>query len=519
MANLKALFVILCLSLPVFWIAEKFVCEFTTNKIDFLRRRNLWIALTVLAFASHSYWVYVIGAILIIAFGARQEKNRLALFAALMMAVPSFGATIEGFAGIQQFVQINHLRLMSALIFIPAYVNIRRRPGVLPFGRTTADKLLFAYIAMQLTLQFSVSSMTALARYAIYSFLEVFLPYYIASRGLKDFNNYRETFTAFFMAVMIMAPVAIFEYARHWLLYSQLAGSMGLSDNMGSYMGRSDSLRAQVSAGHSIALGYAVVVALGLLVYVQKFISSRILIILAVTLLIGTLVATGARGPWVGSAAVLAVVLLTGPGKFRRLIKGVAIVIPVIFALSFTTFGQDIFDALPFIGTVDVESIDYRQRLFDISMVVIWQHPFFGVFDYLVNPLMQELIQGDGIIDVVNSFLGVALTYGFIGLGLFCGIFACAGLGVRRVMRQSENTSEWNLLGRSLMAILAGILITIVTVSSISFIPWIYWIVVGLCVGFAHLGLKNASNLDLNLSDGSYSDIVMPNIPFGIKSS
>ena len=491
MVNLKALFVILCLSLPVFWISKKYVCQYTTSETDFIRRRNFWIAITILAFASQNYWIYVVGTIFLITFGARLETNRLAMFLALMMAVPSFGETIKGFAGIQQFVQVNHLRLLSALLLMPAYFAIRRQPGVLPFGRTTADKFLLGYLVLQLSLQFSVSSITALFRYGLYSFLEVFLPYYVASRGMRDLHRYRETITALVMAILIMTPVAMFEYARHWLLYAELAGSMGLVDNMGSYMGRNDALRAQASAGHSITLGYALAVALALLVYVRRYVDNRALVALALVSLLAALFATGARGPWVGSVAVLAVVMLTGPGKLVRIFKAVLIVAPILVILSFTAFGQTLFDTLPFIGTVGSESVDYRQRLFDISIVVILQHPFFGAFDYLVNPAMQELIQGDGIIDVVNSFLGVALTYGFVGLGLFCSVFVCAGLGVWRVLRNSNPSSETNLLGRSLLAALVGILVTIVTVSSIGLIPWVYWIIAGLCVGYANLGLQH----------------------------
>ena len=487
MANFKALFVILCLSLPVFWIARRSACEFATNEVDFLRRRNFWIFLTVLAFASHNFWIYVVVASFVLAMGARHEPNRLALYVALMMAVPSFGATIQGFAGIQQFLQINHLRLLSALILIPAYLYIRRQTNVLPFGRTAADKCLLGYIMLQLLLQFSVSSLTALVRYSIYSFLDIFLPYYVASRGLRDIHYYRDALTTLVLAIVIMAPIAVFEYLRHWLLYSELAGSMGVVDGMGSYMGRSEALRAQASTGHSIVLGYAVTVALGALLYVRRLFSSKALVVLALILLFATFVATGARGPWVGAAAVLAVVLITGPDRMMRISKGLLIVVPVVIILSLTPFGINLFETLPFIGSVDIESIDYRRRLFDISMVVIWQNPLFGAFDYLVNPTMQELIQGDGIIDVVNSFLGVALTYGFVGLALFCGVFACAGISVWRVLRTTETTSELSLLGRSLLAMLAGILVTIVTVSSIGFIPWMYWIVAGMCVGYSQL--------------------------------
>ena len=487
MLELKALVVILGLSLPVFWLARAAACEFACERADFNRRRNLWIAITILAFVSRNFWVYMAGAALLLAVGARRETNPLALFLALLMAVPAFSEVIPGFGGIRQIMSLSHVRLLSIMLLLPAYLLIRRQPGVLPFGRTMADKCLLAYLAMQLLLQMPIVSLTASARLTIYSFIDVFLPYYVASRGLRDLQGYRDALMAAVLAVVLMTPVALFEYFRHWLLYSTLAESMDVYTNFGSYLSRGGSLRAVVSSEHSIILGYLVTVAMGLVLFVRKLIRSRALVALAVALLVSALIAAGARGPWVGSAAVMLVVILTGPDKFKSAIRVGMIAVPVLAALSFTEAGRRLFELLPFIGTIDTDSIDYRRRLFDTSMLVIWQSPWFGSFDYLINPNMQELVQGEGIIDVVNSFLGVALTFGIVGLSLFSGVFALAGWGVWSGLRYADPTGELHLLGRSLLATLVGVLVCIVTLSSIGVVPWIYWTLAGLCVGYAQL--------------------------------
>ena len=156
MNNLKALIVILALSLPVFWIARTPACEFANQKVDFDRRRNLWIAVSLLAFASNSFWIYMIGGALLVAFGAQREPNRLALFLALMMAVPAFDETIPGFGDIGQIFTLSHVRMLSIVLLLPAYVVIRRQPQVLPFGRTTVDKCVMAYVVLRLLLQMPV---------------------------------------------------------------------------------------------------------------------------------------------------------------------------------------------------------------------------------------------------------------------------------------------------------------------------------------------------------------------------
>lgn len=487
MADLKALIVILALSVPVFLIARAPACEFANEKADFDRRRNLWIGITLLAFVAHSFWIYVTGAVLLVAFAAQRETNRLALFVALMMAVPAFSEIIPGIGGIRQIISLTHVRMLSIVLLLPAYLAIRRQPEVLPFGRTAADMCLLGYVVLQLVLQVSIASFTAISRSAIYSFTDVFLPYYVASRGLRDLRAYRDTLMAMVFAVVLMAPVAVFEYVRHWLLYSAMAGAMGVNSAMGAYMTRSDSLRAVVTAEHSIVLGYLATLALGLFIFVRGSISSRTISALALSLLLATLIASGARGPWLGAAAAFVVVLLSGPDKLNRAFKAALVAVPVIAVLSFTEFGQRLFAVLPFIGTSETGSLDYRQRLFDISIPVILQSPWFGAFDYLVNPAMQELIQGDGIIDVVNTFLGVALTFGMVGLSLFCGVFMFAGWSVWAALRRTHPRSDLNLLGRALLATLIGTLVTIVSVSSIGVIPLVYWMLAGFCVGYARL--------------------------------
>ncbi len=106
------------------------------------------------------------------------------------------------------------------------------------------------------------------------------------------------------------------------------------------------------------------------------------------------------------------------------------------------------------------------------------------------------MIQGQGIIDIVNTYIGIALSFGLIGLTLFVVFFVCVLQGIRKGMRSFPNEDdEARRLGRALLATLAGILITIVTVSSITVIPVVYWSVAGLGVAYAQMArrLKHTS--------------------------
>jgi O-antigen ligase len=96
---------------------------------------------------------------------------------------------------------------------------------------------------------------------------------------------------------------------------------------------------------------------------------------------------------------------------------------------------------------------------------------------------MQQLKQGQGIIDIVNTYLGVALASGFVGLALFCGFFLVVLVELVLALRRAGGDTY--PLGQTLFCALLGILVMIFTTSSIGLIAVIYWSVAGLAQGYA----------------------------------
>ena len=130
------------------------------------------------------------------------------------------------------------------------------------------------------------------------------------------------------------------------------------------------------------------------------------------------------------------------------------------------------------------------------KLIVIQRYPWFGSIDYLETPEMQAMMQGEGIIDLVNTYIQVALATGFVGVGLFAGFFALVVIGVYRAMRSlPDRDGEVYLLGRALLSTLLAILVTISTVSNISIIPFVYWSVAGLGVAYVQIVKNNLNNL------------------------
>jgi O-antigen ligase len=205
-------------------------------------------------------------------------------------------------------------------------------------------------------------------------------------------------------------------------------------------------------------------------------------------LLVVGLIAPVSRGPWVGAAAILLVFIATGPSPGRGFVKLGLLGIVAVPVLLVTPVGEKIIDLLPFVGTVEEVNVTYRQRLLEVSLQVMMQNPFFGTPDYIFSPEMQTMRQGEGIIDIVNTYLAVVLGSGLAGLLLFSGFFIAIGFGIFKGMRSlADRNDEEYLLGRTLFSTLLGILVIIFTVSSISVVPTVYWAVAGLGVAYTRM--------------------------------
>jgi len=261
-----------------------------------------------------------------------------------------------------------------------------------------------------------------------------------------------------------------------------------LTSGFTGYLGRGGLLRASASTGQPIALGYVMVVAIAFYAYLKDDVRSRLNRRIGGLILAAGLIAPLSRGPWVGAVASLATFIWTGPHAFKRLAS-----MAMIGTLAFATAavlpgGEKVVQLLPFVGTIEKENIDYREDLLTNATIVIERNPWFGSAEYLAAPEMERMRQGQGIIDIVNTYVGITLEYGLVGLGLFVGFFVLVLHGIYKAMRQSRSRDEeMYRLGRALLAALVGILVTIFTTSSIMIIPVVYWSVAGLGVAYTRI--------------------------------
>ena len=237
-----------------------------------------------------------------------------------------------------------------------------------------------------------------------------------------------------------------------------------------------EGLRAQASTGQPIPMGFAMAVALGFHLYLKTSVKSLKSWTLGLLALLGGLVSPLSRGPWIGAVTTVFVFTASARNPAKRLTQ-LGVVGAIVFSILLVSpFGDKLISLLPFVGTVDEVTVSYRQRLLAIGTELVLQNPFFGAYGFFLAPEMQELKQGNGMIDLVNTYLAVALGSGLVGLSLFLGFFISIVFGIFRAMHKlKKKDSEEYVLGQSLLGITLGMMVIIFTVSSITVIPVIYW--------------------------------------------
>lgn len=485
--HLRALVVILGIAVTVFAVIRVPITSLPCTPEDFARRRNLWFVLTLSAFLAHDFWLFVLIAGGALIWAQRAEPNRYALYLGLMLALPYMGAQIPGLGLVNELFTLTQMRVLSLFVLLPTYLWLRRQPGVQAFGTLWCDKLLLAMFVLEVVLTLPERTFTSVVRDSVlYKFTDVFLTYYVASRSLRSLQAFRDALGAFVAGAMVLCMVLVFESARDWLLYRSVDDALGASLGSGGiYLRRAGLLRAEGTAGQSIVAGFTCAVALGIFLYVGMLIKSLAWRTVCGAILVLGLIAALARAPWLGACLMLTIFVLLGPSPLAGAFKLVGVVFAVVVVLVVSGASDRVLDFLPWVGTVDANTVEGRERLAVVAFQVVLDNFWFGRFDYGQLPEIESLRDGSGIIDIVNTYLIIALKGGVTSLGLFVAFIAVALGGVIGGLRRlSDRRDERHALGRSLLATLAGVLFIIATVSPIFFVYPIYWSLAGLAVGY-----------------------------------
>jgi O-antigen ligase len=513
--TLKQMLTVLAIGAVIFWFAKPIAIRYTTND-NYNLRRNVWFTLTIIGFLSSNFFIcaFIVGPIIL--WAARKDTNPICLYLILMQALPSVPVNIP-MPGINGLIELNYARLLSMCVLVPIIIQIGRSKSKKlhrshPFG--TMDYLLIGFGILQTVLyivpdapnhMIVQDSWTNLLRRGFLFYLDIFVLYYAVSRSCANQNSLKEAIAAFCTSTIVIASIGIVESMRHWLLYVDVGARWRYELFSTIYSMRGGILRAQAASGHPLAFGLLITIGFGLWMYLRRSVSNWWYRNVAQCILILALLLTFSRGPWFGALIVYLSFSALGPHALSKMFKALGGIILVGSALFTTPFGDRIVHVLPFMGgTVDLDSYLYRQQLLASSLEVIKEHPFFG--DRFVYRDLESMRQGQGIIDFVNTYAEIALSYGLVGLGLFLGFILSGTLKAyaraRAAARKASN-DDLCILGVSLVACVVGTLVMIASNSFVGTSVTITYILMGLVAAYSSMCDMDRTSLvrDCDLAD------------------
>jgi len=486
---IKALIVLLTIGSGVFYFSKPLFLDFGIDASTLKNRWITWCLLTMAAFLSMNFWIFLVVVTLILVNSKKNNEDPIALFFFLIVILPVIRVEIPGFGGVRYILDVDHLRVATLILLLPLFFQERRRRSgaINPFA--VGDAVLLGYFIWTVILRYRWDDAIGIVRYSIYCFVDVGLPYYTISRCIKDIKSIEKLIANFALSGIVVAAVAIFEIIKYWLLYSSIPSALGLDSNA-AYLGRGELLRAMATSGQPIVLGYELVAVFGTFLYFYQSTTSRLRYLAILSLIVLGQISSLSKGPWLGFVLLGAVMIFTAKNKVKYTSYAILVFISASVVLPATDVGRKVIDYLPFVGGLDEGSATYRQLLFKKSLESISDNLWTGSIDYLYN--MEELRQGQGIIDLVNTYLSITLDTGLIGLFLFIGCIAF----VMRKTYAAKNTYAklaavmQEALGRVLLSILVGLLFIIAACSPISTIPIILTMFLSVALAYSQTTVK-----------------------------
>ncbi len=466
----------------------------------------MWIVTTVTAFVIPNFWLFItVVGVMLIALTKNKPIYKIAAFFVLLPSMPTATVFIPGFGIVNYVMSVNFQMFLTVLLLAPLAIGKKSSNRALK----TSELLLYTFFALTIISQYQAtsfihqgqviirdSSLTEVMRHAMSWGLIMIVPYLAISKTVKTTNDFKIIFMAIVFGIFLQACIGIAETLKGWHLYRVLNITMEMMGGTIIYLSRADMLRASASFAHPIVMGLTVAFGFGTLLYfyIDKIRNAKLMYWAVLGVFVLGLVASLSRGPWVGAALMVLTFIYTGDKFFQKFNKLALAGVFSLVILSILPGGQRIVNLIPYFDTSTeshaVSTISYRERLMEQSIKVIKKNPIFGSANYLQDPEMEKMRQGEGIIDMVNSYLAIALELGLFGLGIYLAIFVFILIKVKKsltVLAKYPDYKEMWLQGRVLFAVLVGMLFIAFTTGRGDTSNYYTWSLVGLCIAYVNM--------------------------------
>jgi O-antigen ligase len=457
------------------------------DSANFDRRFNASFGITFVFFFSGDFWLFLTLSALLLWRTAKRDVFVPALYTAIIFSAPLVSKEVPGFGLINYFFDLNIHRTAALVLLVPCAYSLISKQQSRKWLKIPTDYFISGFLVVKLIVTLDATTFSDALRTAVfYSFIDILLPYFVMSRAVNSYKKIREILFFSIVSVFPLAFIGAAEAVLNWLVFFQPYDFLGLRSGISRYIMRDGFLRALASTDHSIVLGYVFTVVLLLTSSVWSSMRPMWRNGVIGAGILGV-ITPFSRGPWVGLIIGVIVFALLSEKKGKYLSQLALLGVGGIVVLTVIPNGKRVLDFLPFIGSVDAENIDYRKQLFEVGWSIVSENPWFGSRDFLLY--MEEMRQGQGIIDLVNTYLSFALVYGAVGLCFFVGAIWLPLYGCHLKARSKRLTKD-GVFCRSFTsgyssAVIASTVI-LGTASFVGHIAVLTWWTIGLGSAFAY---------------------------------
>jgi hypothetical protein len=378
---------------------------------------TIFVAMFVIGMWGHNVWVAYI-ALLFAPIFAKSRGDAAALYCVVTVSMPQlYQQIMVGGLYVTEVTKYTFCALGLLIAFV------LKREGSTPILKRSHFDLPVLIILVLEFMQARDPSVTATIRQCLPSLFTIIIPYFVLSRSLNSTEEVRRFLLALALAGFVMAAVATLEARMHWLLYKQMEGLLNVHRSVNAYAKlRAGMLRAPAAFPESTALGTFLAMAFMAAVVIRHNFASRGKFFVVLFVLLLGLAAANSRGAIIS----VGIGLLAQDFYCRRygalsakVVAGAGLYLFAMVAAQFSAF----FAALMGKASGTAVTTDYRVQVFQRGMQEIAKHPYLGQSLKTALGNLEDLRQGEGIIDIVNGYISYGLTFGYPGMILLALAF------------------------------------------------------------------------------------------------
>ena len=333
-----------------------------------------------------------------------------------------------------------------------------------------AASLPWAYSSMMIVIMILIvvdargGALTGYFRSLAYYTFVYAIPIFLVTRSARNATEWRTLFMAMAGAGVTLAIIILYEAAAGWPLYSAIAPNLGVDAHGVVVKWRGGLMRAYGPMLEATNMGCVLVICFTAALAARRAFVSNMAYIAVVSIIAFGSLAPQSRGGMIGVAVAFVM-----SSFYRRGAGGMGQVsLAALFlggayagAMMIGSVGSQISTSLN-----EAEgSGDYRSELLRRGLQEFWKSPIFGDSYTNVVARMQDLVQGEGIVDFVNTYLYFALFSGAIGLFLFCIAFIIPMMRLAQIRRLLPANSDEREAGGFCLALLVSAAVMLVFTS------------------------------------------------------